>query len=446
MMDAWLRRFVGMIVGKIVLPAQLIPLKPNGPLKHVWAFLFYSGKERRRIQNLYNDFVEKNNNKLSDQLDIERYTVNCDKDNALDTIEMCHPWHQRSKKYVVYGWGRSDCYEKNLERLATDTLNLRVHVLSFNYRGVGHSSGQPYTENDVAQDYYQQVKRLICEKNIKPEDIYCYGHSLGGAISILAVDKLRKEGYPVKIYNDRSFHHLINVSTGVNFEKPRPRKVITQVGTTLLLTPLLMGLFAFSLISFLQLSVLSLVLASSFYVQKAYQMWDKFVGNFLNNTMRRLMQYGNWVMDVAPLFDNIPQEAKRYTITKGYAKKSSASQVLGERYTQGHTYDKVIHHRHALYQRLHQHHAQKQSLKQSYREALSEQQSNNTLRKIKSALFELSSAKMTGGMHMDWPQQFITRYAHPAAGRPLTGQERLYDFVEPEGRHVCKSARHYKKF
>lgn len=39
-MDAWLRRFVGMIVGKIVLPAQFIPLKPNSPLKHVWSFSF----------------------------------------------------------------------------------------------------------------------------------------------------------------------------------------------------------------------------------------------------------------------------------------------------------------------------------------------------------------------------------------------------------------------
>lgn len=444
-MDALLRRLVGMIVGKIVLPAQLIPLKPNGPLKHMWALLFYSRKERARLRNLYDDFVEKNRNKPRDQLDIQRYTVESGKDISLDTVEMCHPWHQRSKKYVVYGWGRSDCYEKNLERLATDTLNLRAHILSFNYRGVGHSSGQPYTENDVAEDYYNQVKRLICEKKIRPEDIYCHGHSLGGAISILAVDKLRKDGYPVKIYNDRSFHHLINVSSGVNFEKPRPRKLITQVGTTLFLVPILVGLFALSFISLLQLSILATVFFASFYLPITYKMWDKSVGDFLNNAMRRLMDYGGWIMDVAPLFDNIPQEAKRYAVTKGY-EKNKPSHALGERYTQGPTYDKVIHHRHALHQRLHLQHEQKKLLKQSYIKAVSENQSPNKIHKIKSELFELSSSKMTGGTHMDWPQQFITRYAHPVAKRPLTGQERLYDFIESGGRHVQKNSKQYKKF
>src|SRR4029078_9181046 len=133
-------------------------------------------------------------------------------------------------EYVIYGWGRSDCYEFYLSRMASDALNLNKKIISFNFRGVAHSKGQVYQGRDLVDDYKFQIMRLI-KQGVKAEQIKCcYGHSLCGAIAAFAVEELHREGYPVKLYADRSFASLIETSVALYFKRPNSRAKIVNIG------------------------------------------------------------------------------------------------------------------------------------------------------------------------------------------------------------------------
>lgn len=57
-------------------------------------------------------------------------------------------------------------------------------VFLFDYRGYGRSEGAFPTENSVYQDAKRAWQYLVEERQIPPEQIYLYGHSLGGAVAI----------------------------------------------------------------------------------------------------------------------------------------------------------------------------------------------------------------------------------------------------------------------
>lgn len=442
-MDSILRKLIGAFVGKCVLPAQMLPIQSNTWLRKIYAYLYLKPAQVKALQNAYSDFYKKNETKTKDKLEISRFFVESENGIELDTVKITPRYLLRNRKAVVYGWGRSDCYEKHLEQIATDVLNLQAEAISFNYRGIGYSTGQPYKEEDVIEDYCRQVRRLVQEEGVNPENISCYGHSLGGAIATLAVDKLRNEGYPVSIYNDRSFHRLVDAATGVYFEKERPRKVITTVGSLFLVASLL---YAFLPATALGLLKASGFLASTFISLKinwTYPLWDKTIGSFLNWTMKSLMHYGQWVMDVAPVFDNLPYANKSYTVTKGFKKNTKSRSGLGEKYQEGTTRDRVIHHKHSNHVRLHEHKKRKTTLKEHIQKAYSLDEKSKYL----SELRDLSDySKMTGGDHMDPPRCFVSRYDHEKAKRRITGQERFYHFVDKSGQHVQADPIKYKVF
>ena len=65
----------------------------------------------------------------------------------------------------------------------------RFHQMSFSvllmdYRGYGSSEGRFATEASVYQDAATAWDYLVKERQIKPSQIFLYGHSLGGAIAI----------------------------------------------------------------------------------------------------------------------------------------------------------------------------------------------------------------------------------------------------------------------
>lgn len=57
-------------------------------------------------------------------------------------------------------------------------------VLMLSYRGYGRSEGAFPTETRVYQDTAAAWNYLVQERQIQPEQIFIYGHSLGGAIAI----------------------------------------------------------------------------------------------------------------------------------------------------------------------------------------------------------------------------------------------------------------------
>ncbi|MEB3339302.1 alpha/beta fold hydrolase [Okeania sp.] len=71
----------------------------------------------------------------------------------------------------------------NLERVAK-LYQLGFSVFMIDYRGYGNSQGRFPRETRVYEDAAIAWNYLIQEKGFSPEEIFVYGHSLGGAIAV----------------------------------------------------------------------------------------------------------------------------------------------------------------------------------------------------------------------------------------------------------------------
>jgi|GEM_PF-6428038 len=443
----WLKRLAGYVVSKFVLRAQLLPIGELKGLRWIWAKLNYSKDEIKRFNNLLPEFLEKNieyqkkNPELS--VNVKRELFKTPDHCRLDTVELCAPQNKDTNEYVIYGWGRSDCYEYFLPRLATDALNLNKKIISFNFRNVGHSDGHLNHESDLVRDYKFQVKRLIKE-GVDPKNITCYGHSLCGAIAAFAVKELHDEGYPVKIYSDRSFANLMNTSINLFFEPDRRiRRSINTVGSIFFGAVLLCALLLVGSITPVNALIAGGVGLASLWVTPIFALYDKVVGWVLKNALHSLMIFGEWVMDVAKTYEAIPIHSKTHTVLK--TAKKSHSPHLGERKIEKPGDDKVILYPDSLHRNLKAHHEHKKDLKTKLKEALAKEH-DHKLAEHKQSLSVLANVKMTGGHHTAWPHEMLTRYKTHRSGRWVTGQEYFYTFVEPQGLHDRTHAVPYRKF
>ncbi len=441
-----LRSLAGIFVGKIVLRAQLIPIGKLSGLKYVWTKLFSSKAEVALLNKLWPEFVAKNakyekeNPELAIQ--IKRELLNTPDGAKLDTIEFVAK-NKDPKEYVIYGWNRSDCYELHLARLASDALNLNKKIISFNYRGVGHSEGQVYSERCLINDFLFQANCLL-EKGVSPKNIKICAHSLGGAISTFAIEELINKQKPIKYVNDRSFANLIETSVALYFKRHHSRRRIVNVGTMVLVATLLVPLFAVGIFTFVQTAILLGATFLSLHWKPTHSLFDKTVGWALEKTMRNIMIYGGWELKAGEKFDLIPPENKIHTVIR--VPKNPESKTLGKRTTKQPLHeDKVILSPDSLHKNSKDYRTRKNDLKEQLQKATQEGDAAK-IESLKDKLCELSNAKMSGGGHMSDPKEFITWYKSPIAKRPITGQERLYAFLEPEGDHLPLNPRKYKSF
>ncbi len=443
----WLKRFVGSFVSKFVLRAQLLPIGELKGSRWLWAKFHYSAKEIKRLNDLWPDFVAKNEKYTKEHPDhfltIKREQLTTKDKCSLDTVELCSSKNEKSQEYVIYGWGRSDCYEYFLPRLATDALNLNKKIITFNFRNVGHSTGTLNHEQDLVRDYKFQVKRLI-DQGVDPKNINCYGHSLCGAIAAFAVKELHDEGYPVRFYSDRSFANLMNTSINLFFLPDRRiRRSINTVGTIFFGALLLAGLFVFSYITAQTALIAALVGFASMWVPPIFALYDKVVGWVLEKSLHAVMVYGEWVMEMVDTYEAIPSEYKTHTVLRTAQKNHS--EYLGERKKVEPGHDKVILYPDTLYKNLKTHPVRKKELKAKLNAALAKGLSEE-ITLCKQRLEALANVKMTGGHHTAWPDELLTRYKTHRSGRWITGQEHFYRFVEPQGNHDHKDPIPYLKF
>jgi uncharacterized protein len=77
----------------------------------------------------------------------------------------------------------------DLTEIAAILHELEVSVLLIDYRGYGRSSPVFPNETRVYQDAEAAWQYLTQEQKIKPQQIFIYGHSLGGAIAIELASK-----------------------------------------------------------------------------------------------------------------------------------------------------------------------------------------------------------------------------------------------------------------
>lgn len=92
---------------------------------------------------------------------------------------------------MASGW-RPDSYRS---LYAADPIN--THVLTFDYRGYGQSTGQP-SEPGLIEDAVAVVDWAVNTAGIPPERIVIFGQSLGSAVAIAIVHELARRETPVQ--------------------------------------------------------------------------------------------------------------------------------------------------------------------------------------------------------------------------------------------------------
>lgn len=119
-----------------------------------------------------------------------------------ETVERIHGWwipgNQGDQEVLLYLHGNGGNISSNLNPIKR-FHELGFSVLIIDYRGYGRSDGkfpdeaQLYKDSQVAWDY------LVQRRGIKPQNIFIFGHSLGGSIAIdLAVRKPNAGGLIVE--------------------------------------------------------------------------------------------------------------------------------------------------------------------------------------------------------------------------------------------------------
>ena len=100
--------------------------------------------------------------------------------------ENLHCWwieNKNTSKVLLYLHGNAENIGKNLTQ-AYPFYELGLSIFLVDYRGYGKSKGKFPTEKQVYEDAQKAWHYLVEEKNISPQQIVVFGHSLGGAIAI----------------------------------------------------------------------------------------------------------------------------------------------------------------------------------------------------------------------------------------------------------------------
>jgi len=134
-----------------------------------------------------------------------RFTLQAD-GATLDAIEI--PLGRPTNRWAIWTNANGVLYEQNLVFLRVYGMKLGVNVLTFNYRGVGDSTGWPFNAMDLVKDGTAAVEYLKKTKHIAERNILIHGHSMGGGLlGYLAIK------YPELILvSDRSFRSLTTVA------------------------------------------------------------------------------------------------------------------------------------------------------------------------------------------------------------------------------------------
>lgn len=136
-------------------------------------------------------------------------------------LEQIHGWWIPVNSYrsdfqgvVLYFHGNAGNIGANVEQ-AYEFHKLGFDVLLIDYRGYGLSTGNFPSEVQIYEDIEIVWNYLVNQRQINPENILVYGHSLGGAIAIeLATRHPKMVGLIIKS-SFTSMQNIINYKGGI---------------------------------------------------------------------------------------------------------------------------------------------------------------------------------------------------------------------------------------
>jgi len=127
---------------------------------------------------------------------------------SLDGGEFRHPNVGPQGSWIIWLNANGVCFEEILQFLAEYGATVGCHVLAFNYRGVGLSTGKPLSGLDLVKDGEAAV-RFLRKRGVAPEKILLHGHSGGSGTEACGSENEAVSNLPSgPIINDRSFASL----------------------------------------------------------------------------------------------------------------------------------------------------------------------------------------------------------------------------------------------
>ncbi len=142
----------------------------------------------------------------------------CEKKGKLDRI---HGWWMPANSYrshfpnvLLYFHGNGVNIGANLEQ-AYKFHKLGFDVLLIDYRGYGLSTGNFPSEAQMYQDIEIVWNYLVNQRQINPQNILVYGHSLGGAIAIELATRHPKMAGLIIQSSFTSMQNMVNYQGGI---------------------------------------------------------------------------------------------------------------------------------------------------------------------------------------------------------------------------------------
>lgn len=122
-----------------------------------------------------------------------------------------HGWfveHPQPRATILYCHGNGEHVANLTNRLRVLHDIIGVSVFAWDYRGYGHSKGQPH-ENNVINDARNAQLWLAEQTQTAPADIVLFGRSLGGAVTVALAAEYPTHG----LILDRTFSTLADAAT-----------------------------------------------------------------------------------------------------------------------------------------------------------------------------------------------------------------------------------------
>jgi fermentation-respiration switch protein FrsA (DUF1100 family) len=122
---------------------------------------------------------------------------------------------------ILYLHGNASNVGGNLGK-AKHFLDMGFSVLLMDYRGYGQSLGDFPHEKQVYQDAQMMYDYLIQSRQIKPDNLLIFGHSLGGAIAI----ELARKNPAAGLIVEGSFTSILNIANRQKYYRFIPLKLL----------------------------------------------------------------------------------------------------------------------------------------------------------------------------------------------------------------------------
>ena len=135
---------------------------------------------------------------------------------VIDAAYLRHPDQHvlppAQQRWVLWFNGNGELFEFLLPELQVFAARSGLNMFAFNFRGVGYSSGQPHSAEDLVADGILCLRYITDVLGARPEHVLLFGHSLGGAIAPL----VRADTSPTApVVSERSFCSLAAAAQSV---------------------------------------------------------------------------------------------------------------------------------------------------------------------------------------------------------------------------------------